>query len=125
LKTVSDDLLKCRACGQIHSNAQLVTLHDGRQVGNYSEDWQIECEANFVVRMPTLDQRRKYLDAVKEKRGVKAWSALIDRVTSIWKQSKRDAQPQVASNSGSTVRHTPGQDSADSPEQTGNFSFNF
>ena len=125
MHTVSEDpRLKCHACGKVHPNAQLVTLHDGRIVGNYSIDWQIECEANFVVRMPTLDKRRSYLEAVREKRGIKAWSQLTERIASIWK-SRRDAQPTVAHNIGSTERHTPGRVSADSPEQTGNFSFNF
>jgi hypothetical protein len=121
LKTVSDERLKCSACGQIHLGAHLVTLHDGRQVGSYSEEWRLECEAKAVVRLPTLDRRRKYLDAVKEKRGTKAWNELQDRILSLWKTSKPSAQPQVAQNSGSTVRQTPGRGSADSPEQTGLF----
>jgi hypothetical protein len=119
---MNDDRLKCLACGQIHDSAKLVTLHDGREVGSYSEEWRLECEAKAVVRLPTLDRRRKYLDAVKEKRGTKAWNELQDRILSLWKTSKPNAQPQVAGNSGSAARHTPGRGSDDSPEQTGLFS---
>lgn len=39
----------------------LVTLHDGRQVSSYSEDWRHECEARFICNMPTRERRRAYL----------------------------------------------------------------
>ena len=125
MHTVSEDpRLKCHACGKVHPNAQLVTLHDGRIVGNYSIDWQIECEANFVVRMPTLDKRRSYLEAVREKRGIKAWSQLTERIASIWK-SKRDARQTVALNGSSAGADTPADRQHGHPGKTGNFSFNF
>lgn len=40
---------------------RIVTLVDGSQVSNYSEDWRHECEARAVLAMPTLRQRRAYL----------------------------------------------------------------
>jgi hypothetical protein len=121
---VIDDRLKCHCCGQLHKNAQLVKLHDGREVGNYSEEWRIECEANFVVRMPTLKQRRSYIDAVREKRGNTAAIELQQRIASIWKLVK-DAQPTVANNIGSTVSDTPTMAQGGQPGKTGNFSFTF
>jgi len=120
LSTVSDDRLKCWQCGQVHRNSQLVRLHDGRDVGNYSVDWMLECEALFVTRLPTLQKRRAYLDGVKEKRGQKPWLDLQDRVASIWKV-KREAQPQVAQNSGRSVVGTPAIERTGRPEQTAIF----
>jgi hypothetical protein len=120
LTTVSDDRLKCHACGRVHLGAHLVTLHDDRQVGSYSEEWRLECEAKMVTRLPTLEKRRKYLEAVQEKRGVKAWNDLQDRILSIWKTSKH-AQPQVARNSGRSVVDTPATERTGRPEQTAIF----
>lgn len=96
MKTVSDDRLRCDACGQVHPDAKLVLLHDGREVGNYSEEWRLECEAKFVVNMATLDKRRSYLSAVAEKRGNAESLKLQDRIRSLWNSSSRAAQPQVA-----------------------------
>ena len=47
-------------------NERLVTLHDGRQVSNYSEDWRHECEAVAILNMPHLAQRRAHLYGVRE-----------------------------------------------------------
>lgn len=43
-----------------------VTLVDGRQVSNYSEDHRHECEARHILRLPTLAQRRAHLYGVQE-----------------------------------------------------------
>lgn len=58
------------------SGARLVTLLDGRQAANDSEDWRAECEARAVCNMDTHDQRRDYLAAVERKRGKAAREAL-------------------------------------------------
>jgi hypothetical protein len=121
---MNDDRLQCLGCGKVHPGAQLVTLHDGRQVGSYSEDWRLECEAIFVVTMPTLAKRRNYLDMVKEKRGVKGWSTLTDRVAAIWQASK-DAQPKVAQNIGSAAVDTPTNALHRQAGKTANFLFDF
>lgn len=118
---MNDDRLKCHACGQIHKNAQLVTLHDGAVVGNYSVEWMLECEAKMICKMQTLEKRRQYLNAVKEKRGIESWKALSDRVASIWKSSKPDAQPKVAENIGSDAVDTPAIAHHRQPGKTGVF----
>lgn len=46
-----------------------VTLHDGRQVMNDSEEWRAECEARTVIAMPTLAARRAYLRGTLDERG--------------------------------------------------------
>jgi hypothetical protein len=123
LNTVSDPRLKCHACGQIHSNAQLVTLHDGQVVGTYSAEWALECEAKFVCKMPTLEARRNYLHGVKEKRGAKAGSALMERVASVWKTM--DAKPGVAKNPGSAAADTPADGQRWQAGKTATISFDF
>lgn len=47
-------------------NERIVTLHDGRQVSNYSEDWRHETEAMAVLNLPHLAQRRAHLYGVRE-----------------------------------------------------------
>lgn len=48
---------------------RMVTTHDGRQVSNYSEEWRLDCEARYVLNMPTKAERRHYLHKVEKKRG--------------------------------------------------------
>lgn len=45
-----------------------VTLHDGRQVDSYSEDWRHECEARTILTWP-LAKRRDYLHGFKDEGG--------------------------------------------------------
>lgn len=52
---------RCRVCGSVHPGAREVTLHDGRVVSDYSEDWRAECEASMVLSLPTKEARRFYL----------------------------------------------------------------
>ena len=80
-----DDRLVCLACGQVHPQARLVSLPDGRQVGNYSETFRLYCEASWVLRKKrTKRTRLEYLDAVAEKRGVEARIALRAEMMAIW-----------------------------------------
>lgn len=117
---MSDERLHCWQCGKIHPNAQLVSLHDGRIVGNYSSEWMLECEARYVVRLTTLERRRKYIDQVAEKRGQKACLELQDRIRSIWNSSKQ-AQPKVAENIGNAAVETPATAPHGQPGKTGFF----
>jgi peroxiredoxin len=43
-----------------------VTLHDGRQVSSWSEEFRHECEALAIINMPTLSQRRAHLYGIRE-----------------------------------------------------------
>lgn len=54
----------------------LVTLRDGRQVSNASEEWRAECEARYVANMAGHKERLKYLDSVQAVRGVESRMAL-------------------------------------------------
>lgn len=42
-------------------NECMVTLIDGRQVSNYSEEWRHECEARTICLMPNKQARRNFL----------------------------------------------------------------
>lgn len=66
-------------------NHPRVRLIDGTETCNSSEAWRAECEARFVCNMPTLKQRRDYLESVKIKRGDAAWGKLRDHVAWVWK----------------------------------------
>lgn len=60
-----------------------VTLLDGTQVDSSSEAWRHECEARSVARMPSTQQRREYIEAVKRARGDSAAAALRDLASAI------------------------------------------
>lgn len=59
-----------------------VELHDGRQVGSWSEEWKLECEARYLLRMP-LTERRAALEKREQIRGAAAVLKLKDRMASI------------------------------------------
>lgn len=67
----------------------IVTLLDGRQVDDASEDWRHECEARWVARRPTLADRRMYLDEVEHKRGRVEADRLRATMAAIWEARKR------------------------------------
>lgn len=72
-------------CGDIHSDARLVELPDGRVVGNYSEDYRRYHEALWVLKKKRSKRTRiEYLDAVEEKRGIKARTELREEMMRIW-----------------------------------------
>jgi hypothetical protein len=61
-----------------------VTLHDGRVVDSYSEEWRLECEARAVIKMETLARRRDYLEHVDRKRGAEAGAQLRAIIRALW-----------------------------------------
>lgn len=89
-KSDPDDVqLACRCCGGIHADARLVSLPDGRVVGNYSEEHRIYYEAAWVLkRYRTKKTRMAYLDAVEEKRGLAARLALRQEMMRIWEKKQ-------------------------------------
>lgn len=61
-----------------------VTLIDGREVSNYSEEWRAECEARTVCRMPNRFSRNEYMEKVKSRRGEEAHRVLWELVLQVW-----------------------------------------
>lgn len=68
------------------------TLHDGRVVDTWSEEWRAECEARHVLNLPSKTQRHAYLATVERKRGKASRDALADRVMAIWRASRTTGQ---------------------------------
>lgn len=87
---LSDERLKCEACGEIHSHARLVKLFDGREVGNYSREWRLHCEAKWVLRMKRSKRTRmEYLDQVEQRRGLPAKLELREEMLKIYEARKK------------------------------------
>lgn len=68
-----------------------VTLIDGREVSNYSEEWRAECEARTVCRMPNRLSRNDYMEKVKSRRGELAFTQLRELVLQVWNSEFRQA----------------------------------
>lgn len=72
-----------------------VTLRDGRQVSNSSEEWRHECEARSVVAMPTREARRKHLELVAQLRGPTARERLEVTARELWEELRAVAALQA------------------------------
>mgnify|MGYP001179142926 CR=1 FL=1 len=46
-----------------------VELIDGRMVARDAEEWRHECEARAILSLPTLAQRRAWLEDLERRRG--------------------------------------------------------
>jgi hypothetical protein len=75
---------------------RMVTLHDGTSVSSWSPEWMAECEARGILRLPTRERRRYYLDMIERRRGRAARDALERLATAIWRgaRSPQDAGDQ-------------------------------
>jgi hypothetical protein len=69
-----------------------VTLHDGREVDSSSENWRAECEARYVLRLKSKQQRHAYLDSVAKRRGSAARDSLESLVMAVWKAGRMTGQ---------------------------------
>lgn len=65
-----------------------VALIDGRIVDSASEEWRAECEARYVARLPTRQERRRYVDAVRARRGDAAADELIELVYRVFDDAR-------------------------------------
>lgn len=61
-----------------------VTLVDGRQVDSSSEEWRHEAEARAIAKLPTLAERRAWLDDIERKRGKPAADRLRSTMRALW-----------------------------------------
>lgn len=62
-----------------------VRLLDGSETCSWHESWRAETEARMVCTMPTLAERREYLELAKKKRGEPSYVKLRDLVARVWK----------------------------------------
>ncbi|QPB08669.1 hypothetical protein KB681_gp43 [Burkholderia phage Mica] len=84
-------------------NEQMVTLYDGTQVSNYSEEWRHETEARAILAMPSKRARQDFLygrwdqnwkkerGGVLQIRGEAAVKRLEETILAIWEQRKQSA----------------------------------
>lgn len=80
-----DERLRCYACGAVHEASRLVTLFDGRIVGNYQKEYFLANEAAWVLKTYRAKRTRTaYLDSVGEKRGQEARAALRAEMMRLW-----------------------------------------
>ena len=45
-----DPRLKCFSCGEVHERARIVKTIDGREMGNYQDEWRRYHEAMWVLK---------------------------------------------------------------------------
>ena len=62
----------------------VVTLLDGRQADSASDDWRHECEARAIAALPTLAERRAWLESLEKRRGTDAVQRLRDTMRRLW-----------------------------------------
>lgn len=55
----------CLGCERIEY--QPVRLRTGKVVCSSCEAWRLECEARYVLAMPTKERRQAYLEDVKDR----------------------------------------------------------
>ena len=65
------------------------TLHDGREVDSASEEWRHEREAAAILALPTLADRRAWLEAIEAKRGKAEADRLRMTMGALWKARQR------------------------------------
>ena len=54
---------------------------------NCSEEYRHECELRYIIKLP-LQNRRKYLALVGERRGIEAQRKIEADLIEIWKEKK-------------------------------------
>lgn len=72
--------------------APLVLLIDGRTVPSDSEEWRAECEARWILHMPTKAMRFWFLDQVSNFRGEAAAKELRAHVLRIHEHNRNRKQ---------------------------------
>lgn len=67
----------------------MVAVIDGCEVDSASEAWRHETEARHIARLPTLADRRAWLETIEHKRGKDAADRLRVTMGEIWKAKQR------------------------------------
>ena len=87
---LSDERLKCYACGEVHEAARLVRTVDGREMGNYSADWFLYNEAVWVLKKYRSKRtRQEYLGKVRGNRGEGQMLRLRDEMLLLWQWKEK------------------------------------
>lgn len=64
----------------------IVTLIDGTQADSASEAYRHECEARAIATLPTLADRRAWLESVEKRRGKDEADRLRKTMTALWRR---------------------------------------
>jgi hypothetical protein len=81
-----DPRLKCFSCGEVHERAKIVTTIDGREMGNYQDEWRRYHEAMWVLKKYRSKRTRQaYLSRIAEIRGPQAMADLRAEMMLLWK----------------------------------------
>jgi hypothetical protein len=59
-------------------------LHDGTEVSSYSEAWRHECEARWILKLGSLDERRAWLQSLEKRRGKAHVEQLKQTMRNLW-----------------------------------------
>ena len=79
-------------------------LHDGTEVSSYSEEWRHECEARWILALPSLDERRAWLQSLEKRRGQAHVDQLKATMRNLWAQPRQTATPASAKATASPPR---------------------
>jgi len=63
-----------------------VRLISGAVVDSASEEWRHECEARAIAALPSLQQRRAWLDDIQLRRGQAAADRIRETMKQLWKE---------------------------------------
>ena len=74
--------MTCLGCNNIETDPK--TLHDGAVVCGSCEDWRGECEARAIMKLPTTNERRSWLEDIERRRGQPARLALQTMIGVLW-----------------------------------------
>lgn len=81
-----DPRLRCYSCGEVHERARIVKTIDGREMGNYQDEWRRYHEAMWVLKKYRSKRTRQgYLQRIEEIRGPKAAAELRAEMLLLWK----------------------------------------
>ncbi len=61
-------------------------LIDGREVASDSEEWRHECEARAIAKLPTLADRRAWLEQIEKKHGADRAARLRQTMSQFWNE---------------------------------------
>ena len=82
----------------------MARLHDGTEVSSYSEAWRHECEARWILKLPSLDERRAWLASLEKRRGKAHVDQLKQTMRNLWAQPRQTATPASAKATASPPR---------------------
>lgn len=67
----------------------MVTLVTGEQVPSDSPKWLHECQARYIIELPTRERREKFLAEIAKRNGEEAKRELVKTIRQLWERSLR------------------------------------